>query len=155
MTIALSNLVQTLLGLGLCATSMTSVLTVMSETDEARRSSDGVFIYKASQEEIKNTVPKQRRSLSAARTTSSLTASFKAKCLLRNVASSRRIDVDKCGFLQLCCCKKSNKTKKTLRSVAYNCAYITQDKCMPTVAAFFGTTLCLKNRSSTFQLQLH
>jgi len=121
MTIALSNLAQTLLGL--CATSLTSVLTVMSETDEARRSSDGVFIYKASQKEIKNTVPKQRRSLSAAQTTSSLTASFKAKCLLRNVARSRRIDVDKCGFLQLCCCKKSNKTKKTLRSVAYNCAY--------------------------------
>jgi len=64
MTIALSNLAQTLLGL--YATSKTSVLTVMSETDEARRSSDGVFIYKASQEEIKNTVPKQRRSLSAA-----------------------------------------------------------------------------------------
>ena len=98
MTIALSNLVQTLIGL--CATSMTSVLTVMSETDEALRSSDGVFIYKASQKEIKNTVPKQRRSLSAARTTSSLTASFKAtpvgempaeKC--RKVTSHRRRQV--------------------------------------------------------------
>ena len=78
MTIALGDLVQMLS----YSTSMTSVLSVVSETDETRCSSDGVFICKK--------VLKQRRSLSATQTTSILTALLKAAAVREMPAEIRR-----------------------------------------------------------------